>query len=421
MALTGKKRIWIFNHYAGEPSVTNGLRHYNFAKYLIKKGYPTTIFAASTIHNSYKNLIKGEESYIESDSQGVPFVYLKARNYQRNGKKRVLNMVDYYRGLFKVTKNFEKPDVIIASSVHPLTLVAGIKIAKRFGIKCICEVRDLWPESFVAYGLISKNNPILKLLYLGEKWIYKQADQLIFTMEGGKNYIIDKGWAKSIDLNKVHHLNNGVDLEIFNYNKTNFILGDEDLKDSQTFKVIYTGSIRKANKMDLIIEVAKSLTESGIKNIKLIIYGDGDSLESLKQQAIKYELSNIAFKGKVEKKYIPFITSMADLNIILGENLPIFNYGVSMNKIFDYLASGKPTLVTFKANYSIIERLGAGLEIEDNSTAKIVESIRYFCNLDSDRYSEYCNNALRGIKEYSFEVLAERLIDIINSGDLVKE
>ena len=57
------------------------------------------------------------------------------------------------------------------------------------------EILDLWPESFVAYGMISRKNPLLILGYLAEKWLYKKADRIIFSMAEGKDYLIDKGWS----------------------------------------------------------------------------------------------------------------------------------------------------------------------------------------------------------------------------------
>jgi glycosyltransferase involved in cell wall biosynthesis len=192
-----KKNIWIWNHYATGMFNNRGGRHYWFAENLIKKGYKPTIFCANTHHNSSSIVEVGDKKYVTDIADSIPFVFVKTYPYSGNGIKRIMNMGMFYKNLFPVSKEFSKtygkPDIILASSVHPLTLVAGIKIAKKFGVPCICEVRDLWPESFVAYGIIKKNNPILKLLYAGEKWIYQNADKLIFTMEGGRDYIIDKG------------------------------------------------------------------------------------------------------------------------------------------------------------------------------------------------------------------------------------
>ena len=41
-------------------------------------------------------------------------------------------------------------------------------------------------------GLVYKKNPLLKLAYWAEYWLYKKADLLIFSMEGGKDYIKEK-------------------------------------------------------------------------------------------------------------------------------------------------------------------------------------------------------------------------------------
>lgn len=411
------KNIWIFNHYAGTPSITNGLRHYNFAKYLIKEGYSTTVFAASTIHNSNNNLINGKETYITNYSEGVPFVYIKTRNYKGNGKSRIFNMIDYYKGLFKVTKNFQRPDVIIASSVHPLTMVAGIKIAKKFNIPCICEVRDLWPESFVAYDIIKRNNPLLKLLYCGEKWIYKKADKLIFTMEGGKDYIMQKGWDEGqggpVDLDKVFHINNGVDIEVFNYNKEHYVVDDEDLNDNSIFKVIYTGSIRLTNNINILVEAAKKIWEMGEHNIKLIIYGDGDLLSELIRYTRMENISNVIFKGSVNKKYIPNILSKSNLNILDIYNSELFKFGISPNKLFDYLASGKPILSGLVCNYDVIKQNKCGTTLETISSDEIAKKIIEYSHMTKYEIEQLEYNALVTAKKYDFSNLTKKMIEII--------
>jgi len=339
-----KQNVWILNHYATNTFKDKAGRHYWFAENLIKEGYKPTIFCASTIHNSNEIVDTKGEKYSIDSADNIPFVFVNTPEYKGNGKKRIVNMISFYRGLFKAAKEYAelngKPDVILASSVHPLTLVAGIKIAKKLGVPCICEVRDLWPESIVAYGSLKRNSLMAKLLYKGEKWIYKKADKLIFTVKGGKDYIIEKGWDKenggSIDINKIYHINNGVDIEGFNLNKERYQLSDEDLDSSDVFKVVYTGSIRLVNKVEILIDVAKYLKNF---KIKFLIWGDGDQVEKIKLRIRDEELNNIVLKGKVDKKYIPNILERADLNIILGEINELFRFGLSPNKLFEYLAA----------------------------------------------------------------------------------
>lgn len=408
------------NHYATDMFFNKGGRHYWFAKYLIREGYKPTIFCANTRHGSGDGIEIADGKYIKMTTDSIPFVFVKTVDCNGSNLKRIENMMRFSWNLYakanEYTKYNGKPDVIVASSVHPLTLVAGIKIAKRLGVPCICEIRDLWPESLIDYGFLKRNGIIAKILYQGEKWIYKSADRLIFTMEGGKDYIIEKGWDKKhngpIDLNKVHHINNGIDLDAFDYNEEKYVLYDQDLKDSATFKVIYTGSIRLVNNVEKVIDVAKLLKE---QNIKFLIWGDGDQLENLRKSVEKEQIENVRFKGVVDKKYIPFITSRAQLNIAFGGNMSLFRFGTSMNKMFDYFASGKPTLVTFKMGYSLLEKYGSGIELHDSSAEMIARSIMYFKNLDEMAYNEYCKNARQAAEEYSYKNLTNLLIKVIRS------
>ena len=78
-----------------------------------------------------------------------------------------------------------------------------------------------------------------------------------------------------------------------------------------------------------------------------LIWGDGDEREVLEQRVVDEHINNVVFKGRVEKKYIPYITSQADLNIAHNTPTELFRFGISFNKIFDYMAAGKPTLSTF--------------------------------------------------------------------------
>lgn len=417
-----KKNIWIMNHYATNMFFNKGGRHHWFAKYLLKDKYSPTVFCANTRHNSESIVEIMNGKYEIKTTNGIPYVFVKTTPYKRNGIQRIKNMWFFYKNLFPATREYAKiygkPDAILASSVHPLTLVAGIKIARKFGIPCICEVRDLWPESLVAYNIIKKNSPIIRLLYAGEKWIYKKADKLIFTMEGGKDYIIEKGWDKQhggpIDLNKVHHLNNGVDLESFNYNKDQYKLDDDDLNDNTTFKVIYTGSIRLVNQVGIILDVAKYLQDDGHNDIRFLIYGTGDQVDILKRRLKNESINNVYFKRHVNKKYIPYVTSRGDLNIVVGKSRSLHRFGTSANKRFDYFASGKPTLATTTPAYSLIKRYRAGSEVPLTEIESVANEIIRYKNMPKEEYNQYCINALKASKDYDFKVLTEKLLDIIN-------
>ena len=274
------KTIWIWNHYATNMFYDKGGRHHWFAKQLIRKGYDVKLFCATTIHNSDFEVETDGKLFVEDTSEGIDYIFIKAPKYIGNGKARIKNMLAFYKALLPVSKEiakkYGKPDVIFASSVHPLTLAAGIKTAKKFSVPCVCEVRDLWPESLIEIGMLGRDSLISKVLYKGEKWLYKRADKLVFTMPGGMDYIRERKLDKVLDEKNIYYINNGIDFDTFTEQQKEYRVDDSDLEDDSCFKVVYTGSIRTANYVSDLIEAAETVKQKGIKDIKFIIYGDGD-------------------------------------------------------------------------------------------------------------------------------------------------
>lgn len=411
-------RIMILNHYAGSMFFNKAGRHYCFAKYLRQAGYNPVVFVANSKHGSEEKWIKTDDLYVEKYDEeiDVNFVFIKARPYTRNGLDRVMNMIDYYRNVKVAVKEYAKkhgvPDVMYASSVHPLTLLAGINLAKHFKVKCLCEVRDLWPESIVAFNSRwSKKNPIIKALYLGEYFIYKKADKILFTFEGGYDYIKDKHWNLNIPKDKVYYINNGIDLDKARLDAKTQLVYDKDLNDEEIFKIIYTGSIRHANNLGMLLDVAKEIRNG---KIRFLVWGDGDELEKLKKRVINENIHNVVFKGRVEKKYIPYIVSKANMNYIHCQSTEMdYKYGISFNKIFDYLAAGKPILCDVETIYNPVMQEGAGFEIRGTTPAEIAHEIDSIVDLPIVKQHEKTKNAVIAAEKYDYKILTKKLIEII--------
>ncbi|WP_026394786.1 glycosyltransferase family 4 protein [Acetobacterium malicum] len=416
-----KKTVWIWNHYATNMYQDRAGRHYSFAENLLKRGYNPIIFCASTNHFSNENIEIMNKKYRVDTIDEITFVIVKTPDYVGNAKKRLYNMLTFYKNLFPVAKEYAqingKPDLILASSVHPLTLIAGIQMAKKFKVPCICEVRDLWPESIVAYGGLKRTSFIAKALYRGEKWIYERADKLIFTMEGGSDYIIEQGWNKeqgsSIDLQKVYHINNGVDLDAFKENEKVYKFEDQDLDNEKTFKVIYTGSIRLVNNVKTIVNAAQVVKNESPNAIIFLIYGDGSDRKNLEDFCKENNINNVVFKGYVNKNRIPYVLSKSNLNIIHFEDNQIKKYGASLNKMFEYFASGKPTVSDCEFGYDLIKRYNCGMVVDHADPEQLAKTIIEFSNMSKNQYEQYCKNAITAANDYDYQRLTEKLIELI--------
>lgn len=407
-------KIWFFNHYAVPPTLYPLTRTYNFGKFLIQGGHSVKVFAASTVHNSDINLANNSDNYMEETIDGIEHVFLTTSNYKTNGLDRVINMIQYTLGLFKVTKKFDSPDIIVASSVHPLACVAGIKIAKKYKCSCVVEIADLWPLTLIDFGKISQNGLIAKVLYRLEHWIYINANEIVFTMEGGKDYIIDTFEnEKQIDLSKIHYINNGIDINKFNSQKNDCHYEDVDLDDQNIFKVVYTGSLGEANATHYLVESAKIIQMRGYKNIKFIIFGSGYKRSELEDYCKTNDLKNVVFKGRVDKKYIPNILSKSNLNLFTGEHISLYKYGISLNKLFDYMASGKPTISNIVCGYDNLTKYQCGITVAGGSAEYLADGIISFYNMPQEQYNRYCNNAIEASKMFDFKKLTKKLEDIL--------
>ena len=181
--------IWLINHYAVPPKYYPLARPTLFAKNLMTMGHTVTVFAASSVHNSDVNLITDGRKWREETVDGVHYVYIKCCDYQGSGLKRIYNICEFAWKLPGVCKRFSKPDAIVATSVPPTSCAMGVRMGRKWGCKTVAEIADLWPESIVSFGIAGPHNPAVLALRRLEKWIYKNAGAVVFTMEGAYDYI----------------------------------------------------------------------------------------------------------------------------------------------------------------------------------------------------------------------------------------
>ncbi len=414
-----KKKIWLWNHYATDMYKNQGGRHYWFAENLIKEGYEVVVFCANTYHNKTEYIDTGDKKYATDVLNNIPFVFVRTTTALGNGLNRIKNMSLFYFNLFSVAREYSKlngkPNVIIASSVHPLTMVAGIQIAKKIGASIICEVRDLWPEAIFSFNKVKERSILGRMLTRGEHWIYKKADALIFTKEGDTDYIKEKKWdtlqGGDIDLKKTHYINNGVDINDFNKSSEKNVLEEKDL-DIGKFNIVYVGTIRPVNNVKNILDAAILLENE--KDIQFLIYGDGNQKEMLEKRVSDDNITNVKMKGFVNKKYIPYILSKSSVNI-LNYSKTRYNWdrGNSSNKLFEYMASGKPIISTMKMGYSIIDKYKCGVELENDSAEDLANTILKIKNMPKEEYQQMGQNAKDGVADFDFKVLTKKLIEVI--------
>jgi len=396
--------IWILNHHAVTPAMSGGTRHYDFAKELVKRGHKVTIIASSFHYSKLKDMREYEkEDYLIEDIDGIKFIWFKTPPYFNNGVKRVINMLSYTKKAISLLPklNNYKPDIIIGSSVHLFAVYAAMRLSKRYKIPFIMEVRDLWPQTLIDMGM-SKYHPFIILLSSLEKYLYKKSDKIITLLPKANQYIEKLG----VDSEKIVWISNGTNLAGSLSDKTNILLN------SSKFNVLYTGTHGFANSLDLLIDVADILKSE--KSIFFTLVGDGALKDKLQKKVDKLKLKNIEFISSVPKKEVFDYLLCADLLYVGLKDLPLYRYGMSMNKIFDYMAAKKPILFVSNLKDNIIKKAEAGTVIELEDAFVVAKNIKEYSKMSKSERNIVGENGYNYLLEhYTISVLTDKLENIL--------
>lgn len=387
--------IWILNHHALTPDMSGGTRHYDFAKELLKRGHKVTIVASSFHYSKYQEMkeYKNKEFLLEAIDE-VDFIWIKTPPYIGNGLSRVKNMLSYSSQVLKIVPklNLKKPDIIVGSSVHLFAVWSAYKLSKRYNTPFVMEVRDLWPQTLIDMG-ISKWHPFIISLGWLEKYLYKKADKIISNLPYAYDYI-----GQFVKREKFIWISNGVDL-------TNIKYIPKEKNDK--FIISYTGAIGVANNLQILLDVAKNLKEN--KNIYFRIVGDGAEKQMLKRFIIINDLQNVSIENPVPKNEVSKILESSDVLFVSLKDNPLYKYGISLNKLFDYMASGRIIIFAGNSKNNPIKDANAGYSISPDNVDLLEKTILEIYNLPNEDRIVIGQNIRKYAEEnYSIEILVNK-------------
>lgn len=400
------KTIWVINQTAGTLDSGWGERHLMFAKHWVKKGFDVKI-----ISGSYNHLFKNQPKVanktftIENIETGIDFCWVKTPKYYDGGYRKFWsNFLFTLKVFFLPTKKLGKPSTIIVSSMPIFPIINGYFFKKRFKIhKLIVEIRDLWPLTPLYLKGYSAKHPLIIIVELFEKFAYRKADAIVSLLPNAAPYIN----AISKNPSKFHWIPNGIDE---NFLKTEAISKDiikQIPKDK--FIIGYTGTMGMANALEYFVEASKML----IKNIDIhfVMVGDGYLKDSL--QELTKAQNNITFISKLSKSQVQNVLSFFDVCFIGRNNTPLFDYGVSSNKYFDYLLSKTPVLVSSNKIADPVELSQCGIIVQPESAQSIAEGILVFYNMPIEERKKMGEKGYQYVKKYhNFTVLSEAYLSI---------
>ncbi len=405
------KKVWIINPQTGSPEKVANPRYLELARYFMEAGYDVTTFNSS----QREGIDIPNGKYLEKSYGDYKFVHVYAPFFVGNGLKRMLSLYQFARNVCRIHGDFEKPDIIL-QNIHPPFDYPIVKLAKRLKAKYIAEAWDLWPADFVHFGLVKESNPIMRIAYNIEKQYYYHADEIVFTFKGGLAYLKKKGWTKEnggrIDVDHVHYINNGINISQFDQDAINYPRQDNDLNDENTNKIIYLGSISKANQVQTLIDAAGILKNK--PNYQFFIYGDGSQREYLEQYVKENQINNVIFKEKrIPLSECAWVVSQATVNIMNYERG--FGWvGLSSGKMFQYLAAGKPIVCNIQIEYDdVITDNNLGVARNMDTPEDFATEIQRIVELPQDEYNAMCRRVRKVGEQFDYKKIAAREIELL--------
>jgi len=403
------KQVWILNHYAQEPGGAGGTRHFHLAKYLELYGWQATVIAASVELNSGRQRLQPVEKQRCERIGGVAFLWVRTPTYQGNGGGRMRNMLAYMWQAIskKTTRNLPEPDVVVGSSVHPFAAVAGVLLARRFKVPFVFEVRDLWPQTLVDMGRLREGSFMTWALRKLELWLYRRAASIVVLLPRAWEYIAPLGIPKE----RIVWIPNGVDLSLFPPSELPIRAA------SEPFTLMYFGAHGQANGLDDVLKAMRLVQDSQPNfPIHLRMIGDGPLKPALMAQAHELALKNISFESSVSKKEIPALAAQADAFVIAVLDLPnLYRYGISMNKLFDYLAAARPILIASDAVNNPVEDAQAGWTVRAGRHDQLAEAIMKMAASPLSERRRMGRNGRKFVEQnHEFRQLSSRLATVLD-------
>src|SRR5699024_2375971 len=118
----------------------------------------------------------------------------------------------------------------------------------------------------------------------------------------------------------------------------------------------------------------------------ILLVGDGPKKRDLISLAKKYNLNNITFLNKVERNQVTHILQKSNCCLFHLKDTPVFQYGLSSNKLFDYMISGKPMIFAVNTSFDFAEAARNGVSIPSDNPAEMANEILLLKNMsESDR------------------------------------
>jgi glycosyltransferase involved in cell wall biosynthesis len=391
--------IWMLNHYAGHPSTVPATRTYDVARHLASAGHSVTIVACAFNHYTFRDeQFRGSGIVRRQRVDGIEIVWIRAPGYQRNGWRRLANMLAYALVATIVgATSRRRPDLVIGTTVHPFAPMAALAVSRLRRARFWVDITDIWPASLVDLGHVRASALSARVFGWCERFTLKRAELVTSVVPNIQAYVRDMGLTTPTLWTP-----NGFDPSRRPVARAAVPRRDE-------FVVMWAGGFAPAHALEVVLEAARLLSRAGESSVRIILIGDGPDMPKVRAFVAEHRLSNVELPGLMSKPDLYAHLASADCLVVTGRSLPVYRYGIAYNKIPDYMLSGRPIIFAVEAANDPVAEAGAGISIPGEDPEALMSAILEMRDLPrgareemgrrgadfADRYFDYAKTARR--------------------------
>lgn len=409
-------RILVVHQFYLQPGEPGGSRFNEFARLWAAAGHEVTVVAGTVNYSTSKAPVKyrGRWTIREKDGDVTVWRCHVPESYGKSYLGRMWAFFAFTLSAATAVLRCGRSDIVIATSPPLVTAIPGWVAVVRHRAKLIFEIRDLWPESAVTTGVLREGAALTRVLYALERWACRRADKINVLTPAFRDDLLQRGLAGP---EKIVFVPNGADLDLFSPAPADPALREE-LGWGGRFVVMYSGAHGRANAVGQLVDAAVLLKDR--LDILIATVGDGPERKQHEERARALGLTNIVFNGAQPKERMPAIVNACDVGAAVLQNNPTFRT-VYPNKVFDYMACAKPTLLAIDgvARQMVCDDAQAGVFAEPENAGAIADAIRGLADDAAGRAEMGQRGRVWVVANAGREGLAKRYLGIMET--LVRE
>jgi len=400
-------RVLYVSQYFVSADQPGGVRHWQHTRALERAGHDVSVVTSYVQHKerTVPERYRGRRVVREQEDGLDMWRTYSTPGYGRDLRSRLASYGSFATWASMAMMRAPRPDVVVASSPSLPAAAAAALVARARGARFVMEVRDLWPDSAVAMGLV-RDPRVIAAARAMERLCYRTADRIVALTEGIRDGVVAQGVPPA----KVVLITNGVDLE--------WADADPAPVDApvppEAVVAMYVGAHGTYSSLETVLAAADRLRDR--PDIAVVLVGGGDRKPALQREAERRAVPNVHFVDPVPKRDVPRWLARADVCLLPYQDRALFA-GALPNKTFDYLAAARPVLAAAPDGEltRLVREAGCGVCVPPEDPDAMAAALRRLADDAEGRREMGARGRRMALERYDRRALAARFVATVES------